>query len=140
VGGATPKGVIRDDRAESLEAAFAENWRKWIAVMGLEERGANAALGDSLALIREAVEELAPAGALPASEQFVTAQEEAAAIVAAVHAIAACTRCAGTGWVCEAHPDKPMEHDGCTGAGEPCPWSSGCQLSAKASAWILTRR
>lgn len=32
-----------------------------------------------------------------------------------------CTRCAGTGWVCEDHPDKPMEHDSCGGAGAPCP-------------------
>jgi hypothetical protein len=90
--------------------------------MGLEERGANAALRDSLALIREVVEGLAPVGALPTSEQFATAQEEATAIVAAIHMIATCTRCAGTGWVCEAHPDKPMEHDGCGAAGDPCPW------------------
>ena len=32
-----------------------------------------------------------------------------------------CTRCNDTGWVCEEHPDKPMDHDGCLGAGEPCP-------------------
>ena len=33
-------GVICDDRAETFEAteaAFAENWRKWIAYMGLRE-------------------------------------------------------------------------------------------------------
>jgi hypothetical protein len=29
--------------------------------------------------------------------------------------------CAGTGWLCEEHPDKPMDHDGCRGAGMPCP-------------------
>ena len=24
------------------------------------------------------------------------------------------------GWVCEAHPDKAWEHDGCDGIGMPC--------------------
>lgn len=33
----------------------------------------------------------------------------------------ACTRCQDTRWVCEAHPDKPMDHDDCEGAGMPCP-------------------
>ncbi|MBA2439984.1 MAG: hypothetical protein H0V50_04840 [Thermoleophilaceae bacterium] len=40
LGGSTPPGVIRDARAGSLEAAkaaFAENWRKWVAHMGLRE-------------------------------------------------------------------------------------------------------
>ena len=40
LGGSSPPGVIRDDRAETLEAAkaaFADNWRKWIAHMGLRE-------------------------------------------------------------------------------------------------------
>jgi len=36
-----------------------------------------------------------------------------------------CPRCQGTEWVCEKHPDKPMEHlvEGvrCGGAGDPCP-------------------
>ena len=32
-----------------------------------------------------------------------------------------CTRCQGTRWTCEEHPDKPMGHDGCKGAGDPCP-------------------
>ena len=31
-----------------------------------------------------------------------------------------CERCQDTGWVCEEHPDKPLNHDGCQGAGEPC--------------------
>lgn len=34
-----------------------------------------------------------------------------------------CTRCHGVAWVCEEHPDKPMFHDGCGGAGMPCPQS-----------------
>jgi hypothetical protein len=25
------------------------------------------------------------------------------------------------GWICEEHPDKPMDHDGCVGAGMLCP-------------------
>jgi hypothetical protein len=33
---------------------------------------------------------------------------------------ASCKVCAGTGWVCESHPDQPMDHDGCGGAGMPC--------------------
>lgn len=32
-----------------------------------------------------------------------------------------CSRCADTGWTCEEHPDKPMGHNGCKGAGDPCP-------------------
>jgi hypothetical protein len=34
-----------------------------------------------------------------------------------------CPRCeqsAEPGWVCEDHPDKPWQHDGCGGAGAPC--------------------
>ena len=32
-----------------------------------------------------------------------------------------CPRCQDTPWVCEARPDKPMDHDNCKGAGMPCP-------------------
>jgi hypothetical protein len=32
-----------------------------------------------------------------------------------------CKLCRDQRWVCEAHPDKPMEHDCCGGAGMPCP-------------------
>jgi hypothetical protein len=32
-----------------------------------------------------------------------------------------CARCQDIRWVCEEHPDKPMEHDGCKGVGMPCP-------------------
>jgi hypothetical protein len=32
-----------------------------------------------------------------------------------------CARCRDVGWVCERHDDKPWEHDGCGGAGMPCP-------------------
>ena len=32
-----------------------------------------------------------------------------------------CAYCQDTHWVCEEHPDKPMGHDGCRGAGDPCP-------------------
>jgi hypothetical protein len=32
-----------------------------------------------------------------------------------------CPRCQGYHWVCEAHPDKPFEHDpNCPGPGQPC--------------------
>ena len=31
-----------------------------------------------------------------------------------------CPVCLGSGWVCEDHPDKPWEHEGCGGAGAPC--------------------
>ena len=31
-------------------------------------------------------------------------------------------KCNGTGWTCEQHDDKPMDHDGCKGPGEPCSW------------------
>lgn len=38
-------------------------------------------------------------------------------------------RCAAD-WVCESHPDRPWEHDGCGGAGvqcpnQDCPWWKG---------------
>jgi hypothetical protein len=33
----------------------------------------------------------------------------------------ACKLCRGERWVCEEHPDQPMGHDGCRGAGVPCP-------------------
>jgi hypothetical protein len=32
-----------------------------------------------------------------------------------------CALCLDVRWVCEEHPDKPMGHDGCRGAGDPCP-------------------
>lgn len=31
-----------------------------------------------------------------------------------------CKHCSDSQWVCEDHPDKPMNHDGCKGAGVPC--------------------
>jgi hypothetical protein len=37
-----------------------------------------------------------------------------------------CARCQDTGWVCERHDDRPMDHDGCPGAGMPCP---SCNVS-----------
>jgi hypothetical protein len=40
-----------------------------------------------------------------------------------------CGRCAD-GWVCEDHPDQPHGHDGCDGAGEPCP-NLQCPYSIK---------
>jgi hypothetical protein len=42
-------------------------------------------------------------------------------------AVAACSNCEGSGWVCEDHPDRPWEGtsapgEGCDcGAGSPCP-------------------
>jgi len=32
-----------------------------------------------------------------------------------------CKLCRGIRWVCEEHPDQPWGHDGCRGAGMPCP-------------------
>jgi hypothetical protein len=32
-----------------------------------------------------------------------------------------CKLCRDERWVCEEHPDQPMGHDGCRGAGVPCP-------------------
>ena len=34
--------------------------------------------------------------------------------------VMSCPHCRDTGWVCEEHPNKPMDHEGCTGAGMPC--------------------
>jgi hypothetical protein len=36
------------------------------------------------------------------------------------HGNSQCPICFGSGRVCEDHPDKPWEHDGCGGAGGPC--------------------
>jgi hypothetical protein len=37
-----------------------------------------------------------------------------------------CARCGGTGpLVCKTHDDRPEQHDGCDGAGLPCP---GCNV------------
>jgi hypothetical protein len=36
----------------------------------------------------------------------------------------ACSRCDGTHWVCENHPERPWDGPkacGCGGAGDPCP-------------------
>jgi hypothetical protein len=32
-----------------------------------------------------------------------------------------CGRCTDTGWVCEAHPERPWELCDCGGTGMPCP-------------------
>lgn len=32
-----------------------------------------------------------------------------------------CPRCGGKKWVCEVHDDQPWPHEGCGGAGMPCP-------------------
>jgi len=32
-----------------------------------------------------------------------------------------CKLCRGVRWVCEERPGQPMGHDGCRGAGVPCP-------------------
>lgn len=34
--------------------------------------------------------------------------------------LSSCPICAGTGWICENHPDQPFGHAGCGGAGGPC--------------------
>ena len=31
-----------------------------------------------------------------------------------------CPTCRGSGWVCEVHTLRPMEHDGCAATGKPC--------------------
>jgi len=36
-------------------------------------------------------------------------------------AIKTCVRCRGVLWICEAHPERPWPHEGCRGAGDPCP-------------------
>ena len=45
-----------------------------------------------------------------------------------------CTRCQDIRWICEEHPDKPMEHDGCKGAGMPCP---DCNPSSRGKVPVL---
>jgi hypothetical protein len=48
----------------------------------------------------------------------------------------ACAKCNGAGWVCEAHPDSPLDHlraevaETCDGAGMPCACEIGQQLAA----------
>jgi hypothetical protein len=32
-----------------------------------------------------------------------------------------CKLCGGERWICEEHPEQPMGHDECMGAGMPCP-------------------
>lgn len=39
-----------------------------------------------------------------------------------------CPRCLGRGFMCEDHPDQPMDHDGCRGAGVPCE-EPGCPFT-----------
>jgi hypothetical protein len=45
-----------------------------------------------------------------------------------------CEHCAGTGWVCENHPDRPWDknlRNGCEcGAGEPCARCNGAEGEA----------
>jgi hypothetical protein len=36
-----------------------------------------------------------------------------------------CGACDDEGWVCERHPDRPVDHDDCDGAGMPCPRCNG---------------
>jgi hypothetical protein len=45
----------------------------------------------------------------------------ASAVCETDRAAMTCARCHDTHWTCEEHPDKPMGHDGCKGAGDPCP-------------------
>jgi hypothetical protein len=45
-----------------------------------------------------------------------------------------CDLCAGSeepGWLCEEHPDKPMGHDGCGGAGMACVCNPHAQVAWK---------
>lgn len=39
--------------------------------------------------------------------------------IAPWNVVHACQDCAD-GWVCEAHPNLPWQHDGCGAAGAPC--------------------
>jgi len=45
-----------------------------------------------------------------------------------------CARCQDIRWICEEHPDKPMEHDGCKGSGMPCP---DCNPSSRGKVPVL---
>jgi hypothetical protein len=59
-----------------------------------------------------------------------------------------CPLCHGPGepgWICEEHLDKPMEHDGCSAPGAPCPkcnptgdvmWADRSAAPAWAVDWI----
>jgi hypothetical protein len=40
-----------------------------------------------------------------------------------------CEKC-NEGWICEEHPDKRMDHDGCAGPGMPCE-NAACDYSIK---------
>lgn len=48
-----------------------------------------------------------------------------------------CKRCQGKQWVCERHPEKPMWHKGCGGAGMPCPL---CNPMAKDKQTVVKRK
>jgi hypothetical protein len=50
-----------------------------------------------------------------------------------------CQRCSGSGWVCETHPDQPMDHTlasgkRCPGPFEPCP-EPGCLDRGTLKGW-----
>jgi Ni,Fe-hydrogenase I small subunit len=47
--------------------------------------------------------------------------------------MAQCSKCGGSQWLCERHPDKPMDHDEfCEGAGIPC---TDCNSLAEDHFW-----
>jgi hypothetical protein len=47
-----------------------------------------------------------------------------------------CRRCAGTGWICETHPDQPWTHDGCRDVGEPCPECNPSDPPRRPPDWV----
>jgi hypothetical protein len=56
---------------------------------------------------------------------------------AIVEPVSTCT-CA-EGWVCEEHKDRPMGHDGCGGAGQPCA-NEACQAGVTLRHQLAARR
>src|SRR5712671_6606140 len=46
-----------------------------------------------------------------------------------------CRRCFNLRWVCEDHPDQPIHHDDCGGAGVPCPVCNTGRPPAKPQGW-----
>jgi hypothetical protein len=53
---------------------------------------------------------------------------------------ALCRGSASTGWVCEEHPDKPWEHDGCGDVGAKCICNPDAQGSSPRSSLARRKR
>jgi hypothetical protein len=59
-------------------------------------------------------------GSLEVRQAPETDDEIATASTSAFQRNSTCPICRGARWVCEDHPEKAWEHDGCGGAGAPC--------------------